>query len=96
MKRILVTGGAGFIGSHLCERLLDEGHHVICLDNYFTGSESHNGEGWISLGRKTAYDAALCYKVPSGNPLFVLKNLTKGVETRLFTYDYKKQKQIWW
>ena len=41
MKRVLVTGGAGFIGSHLCERLLDEGHHVICLDNYFTGSESN-------------------------------------------------------
>ncbi len=37
MKRILVTGGAGFIGSFLCERLLDEGHEVICLDNYFTG-----------------------------------------------------------
>jgi UDP-glucuronate decarboxylase len=36
--RILVTGGAGFIGSHLCERLLEHGHHVICLDNYFTGS----------------------------------------------------------
>jgi UDP-glucuronate decarboxylase len=38
MKRILVTGGAGFIGSHLCERLLGMGHEVICLDNYFTGS----------------------------------------------------------
>ncbi|WP_432401140.1 UDP-glucuronic acid decarboxylase family protein [Wukongibacter sp. M2B1] len=37
MKRILVTGGAGFIGSHLCERLLDEGNKVICLDNYVTG-----------------------------------------------------------
>ena len=37
MKRILVTGGAGFIGSHLCERLLGEGHEVICLDNFFTG-----------------------------------------------------------
>jgi UDP-glucuronate decarboxylase len=35
--RILVTGGAGFIGSHLCERLLGEGHHVVCLDNFFTG-----------------------------------------------------------
>lgn len=39
MKRILVTGGAGFIGSHLCERLLGLGHEVICLDNYFTGSK---------------------------------------------------------
>ena len=39
MKRILVTGGAGFIGSHLCEKLLNLGHDVICLDNYFTGSK---------------------------------------------------------
>ena len=35
--RILVTGGAGFIGSHLCERLLADGNEVICLDNFFTG-----------------------------------------------------------
>jgi UDP-glucuronate decarboxylase len=41
MKKILVTGGAGFIGSHLCERLLNDGHEVICLDNYFTGSKSN-------------------------------------------------------
>ncbi|MCW8827958.1 MAG: SDR family oxidoreductase [Gammaproteobacteria bacterium] len=38
-KRILVTGGAGFIGSHLCERLVREGHDVVCLDNFFTGSK---------------------------------------------------------
>lgn len=38
MKRILVTGGAGFIGSHLCERFLEENHYVICLDNYSTGN----------------------------------------------------------
>ncbi|MBZ4676923.1 MAG: NAD-dependent dehydratase [Anaerophaga sp.] len=39
MKRILVTGGAGFIGSHLCDKLVSQGHDVICLDNYFTGSK---------------------------------------------------------
>lgn len=41
MKRILVTGGAGFVGSHLCERLLNEGNEVISLDNYFTGQKSN-------------------------------------------------------
>lgn len=41
MKRILVSGGAGFIGSHLCTRLIDEGHDVICLDNLFTGSKDN-------------------------------------------------------
>lgn len=39
MKRILITGGAGFVGSHLCDRLLNEGNQVICLDNYFTGDK---------------------------------------------------------
>lgn len=38
MKKVLVTGGAGFLGSHLCERLLSEGSHVLCVDNFFTGS----------------------------------------------------------
>jgi len=41
MKKILVTGGAGFIGSHLCERLLNEGNEVICVDNFFTGSKEN-------------------------------------------------------
>ena len=41
MKRILITGGAGFIGSHLCQRLLNEGNEVLCLDNYFTGSKKN-------------------------------------------------------
>lgn len=41
MKHILVTGGAGFVGSHLCEALLERGNEVICLDNYFTGHKTH-------------------------------------------------------
>jgi UDP-glucuronate decarboxylase len=40
-KRVLVTGGAGFIGSHLCERLLEDGHEVLCADNFFTGSKEN-------------------------------------------------------
>ena len=38
MKKYLVTGGAGFIGSHLCERLMQENNHVICLDNFYNGN----------------------------------------------------------
>jgi UDP-glucuronate decarboxylase len=40
-KRVLVTGGAGFLGSHLCERLLNDGHEVLCVDNFFTGSKNN-------------------------------------------------------
>ena len=40
MQRVLVTGGSGFIGNHLCRKLLEEGHHVICLDNLFTSEKS--------------------------------------------------------
>lgn len=40
-KRILITGGAGFLGSHLCERLVEEGHDVLCLDNFFTGTKGN-------------------------------------------------------
>ncbi len=41
MKRILVTGGAGFLGSHLCNRLIDQGEDVICMDNLFTGRKDN-------------------------------------------------------
>ena len=41
MKRILIAGGAGFLGSHLCERLLNEGHEILCVDNFFTGSKTN-------------------------------------------------------
>src|SRR5438105_2665501 len=40
-KRVLVTGGAGFLGSHLCDRLVESGHEVVCLDNFYTGSRKN-------------------------------------------------------
>jgi len=50
LKRILVTGGSGFLGSHLCERLLDQGHDVLCVDNFFTGSR-RNVEHLLDMRR---------------------------------------------
>lgn len=43
MNRILVTGGAGFLGSHLCDRLIEDGHEVLCIDNFYTGTRSNVG-----------------------------------------------------
>ena len=53
MKKILVTGGAGFIGSHLCKKLLDEGNDVLCIDNYFTGTK----ENISNLFKSTYFEA---------------------------------------
>jgi len=53
MKKILVTGGAGFIGSHLCRKLLDEGNDVLCIDNYFTGTK----ENISNLFKNTYFEA---------------------------------------
>jgi UDP-glucuronate decarboxylase len=59
-KRILVTGGAGFLGSHLCERLLKDGHEVICLDNFFTGRKANIAHlldnPWFELMRHDVID----------------------------------------
>ena len=41
MKRILITGGAGFLGSHLCDKLIEQDHEILCLDNFFTGSREN-------------------------------------------------------
>ena len=63
-KRVLVTGGSGFLGSHLCARLLDEGHEVLCVDNFFSSARSNvedNGElcfkgTWMRLVRRIVRD----------------------------------------
>jgi UDP-glucuronate decarboxylase len=54
-KRILVTGGAGFLGSHLCERLVERGADIVCIDNFFTGakrnialSSAPSASGWCA------------------------------------------------
>ena len=49
-QRVVVTGGAGFLGSHLCERLVGEGHHVICVDNFQTGRRE-NVSDLVASGR---------------------------------------------
>ena len=64
MKTILVTGGAGFVGSHLCERLVAEGHTVISLDNYFTGSKDNHVEGVIYREGHTKDVATLVPETP--------------------------------
>lgn len=58
-KTILVTGGAGFIGSHLCERLSNQGHKVISLDNYFTGTEANHVSG-VDYRRGHTKDIEAC------------------------------------
>ena len=58
--RVLVTGGAGFIGSHLCERLLETGSDVLCIDNFFTGT-SHD-VGYAECQRKQRYHATQSHR----------------------------------
>tara|TARA_B100000767_G_C19702691_1_gene509134 strand:- start:775 stop:1044 length:270 start_codon:yes stop_codon:yes gene_type:complete len=67
-KRVLVTGGAGFLGSHLCCNLLDKGYDVLCLDNFYTGSK----ENILTL-----LDISLAKQVLSWEPKIQLK---KGLE----------------
>jgi len=88
-KRILVTGGAGFLGSHLCERLVEEGNEVICLDNYYTGSKNNifnlmNNESFELLRHD------ICF------PLYVevdeIYNLACAASPIHYQYDPKQRK----
>ena len=62
MKRILITGGAGFLGSHLCKRLLNEGNEVICLDNFYTGQRA-NVVGFMKNPRFELMRHDICFPV---------------------------------
>jgi UDP-glucuronate decarboxylase len=59
-RRVLVTGGAGFIGSHLCRRLLDQGHDVLCVDNFYTGTR-HNVRELLSNPRFELMRHDVCF-----------------------------------
>lgn len=84
MKKILVTGGAGFLGSHLCERLLNEGHHVICLDNFFTGSKA-NLTSFLSHPSFQLISQDVC--VPIDLPVDEIYNLACPASPIHYQYD---------
>ena len=66
IKRILITGGAGFLGSHLCERLLNDDNDIVCLDNFYTGNKDNidhllGKPGFIEGGEKKSIYKLLPY-----------------------------------
>lgn len=83
-KRILVTGGAGFIGSHLCERLVNEGNYVICLDNFFTGSKK-NVEHLLSNPNFELVEHDIVY--PYDNKVDEIYNLACPASPPHYQYD---------
>lgn len=84
MKKVLVTGGAGFLGSHLCEQLLWKGDHVLCVDNYFTGSKK-NIQRLISNPRFEVIRQDVCF------PLYVeveeIYNLACPASPKYYQHD---------
>ncbi len=91
MKRVLVTGGAGFVGSHLCEYLLEQGNEVICLDNFFTGKKQNiihlTNNPWFELVR---HDITMPYYVETdeiynlacpASPVYYQFNAIKTIKT---------------
>ena len=83
MKRILITGGAGFVGSHLSKRLLNEGHDVLCVDNYYTG----NKENIAQLMENKNFEI---YSISTTNyPIFYRDKGIKGYK-EFFDLKYKR------
>ena len=66
IKKVIITGGAGFIGSHLCKKILNEGHKVICVDNLFTGSKYN-----IKETRLARLSTAIAHSISKINLLFM-------------------------
>ena len=84
--RSLVTGGAGFLGSHLCDKLVAQGHHVLCVDNYFTGSKK-NIEHLLDYKNFEVMRQDVCF------PLYVevdeIYNLYHILYASMFVTDYE-------
>lgn len=91
-QRILVTGGAGFLGSHLCERLLNAGHTVISLDNYFTGTRE-NIEHLESNPRFTAIEHDVTHPFPQDLEVDVIYNLACPASPIHYQYNPVKTLQ---
>jgi UDP-glucuronate decarboxylase len=91
MARTLVTGGAGFLGSHLCDRLIDDGHEVICLDNFFTGRraniEEHFGHPRFELIRQDVMEPlslevdAIYHLACPASPVHYQRNPVRTIRT---------------
>ena len=96
-KRVLVTGGAGFIGSHLCERLLADGHDVLCVDNFFTGTKDNIahliGNPHFELMRHDVtfpLFAKVSVQGPAAHPLFVALTGKEAGHPGPVTWNFNK------
>ena len=88
-KRILVTGGAGFLGTHLCEMLLNDGNEVLCLDNYYTGRRS-NVTHLLSNRKFEVIRHDICFPLYVEVVLYEVKNPGEENEERIVVTNPKE------
>ena len=93
LPRLLVTGGAGFIGSHLCERLLSDGGDVLCVDNYYTGSKN-NLAGLLDLHRARQVSDHLTVLARTGTHRNSLRGRNCDASGRLDGLGWPKQGKL--